>query len=67
MLELGYFLGRLGRNRVCALMKDDVTVPSDYLNVLYTPMDEHGAWRTKLAGEIYAAGIEIDFKKAAVG
>jgi len=30
LLELGYFVGRLGRSRVCALKRGDVEVPSDF-------------------------------------
>jgi hypothetical protein len=60
MLELGFFLGKLGRGRVCALHKGDVEIPSDYSGVLYIPMDEAGAWEIKIAKELKAAGIEID-------
>jgi predicted nucleotide-binding protein len=62
VLELGYFLGRLGRNRVCALYVDDVEVPSDYQGVAYIKLDEEGAWRTKLAQEFVQAGMPIDLK-----
>ncbi|HEX3697630.1 MAG TPA: nucleotide-binding protein [Polyangia bacterium] len=39
MLELGYFIGRLGRSRDCALYKDGVELPSDLHGVLYVQMD----------------------------
>jgi len=39
IMELGYFLGRLGRERVCALYKEGVEIPSDYQGVLYTEYD----------------------------
>ncbi len=52
ILELGYFVGRLGRERVCALRKGDVTLPSDYLGVLYKPVDTAGAWRYNLGKEL---------------
>ncbi len=61
ILELGYFIGKLGRSRVCALRKGDhMELPSDILGVLYKPMDEGGAWQYQLAGEIKAAGIDVD-------
>ena len=60
ILELGYFLARLGRDRVCALMKSDVEIPSDFHGVVYTPLDVHGAWRVGLARELKAAGYSID-------
>lgn len=64
VLELGFFLGKLGRNRVCALYKEDVEIPSDYQGVLYLPIDAMGAWRLSLARELKAAGIDIDLNKA---
>lgn len=61
ILELGYFLGRLSRERVVALRKGDVEIPSDILGVVYTPLDEAGAWRLALARELHAADYEIDW------
>ena len=48
ILELGYFLGRLGRSRVCALYAEGVEIPSDYSGVLYVMLDAGGAWRLRL-------------------
>lgn len=64
ILELGYFLGRLGRNRVCALYTKGVEIPSDYKGVLYVELDEHGGWRISLAKELKAAGLPVDMNKA---
>lgn len=64
ILELGFFLGSLGRKRVCALYKENVEIPSDYKGVLFIPMDKNNAWQLSLAREIKAAGIEIDLNKA---
>ena len=63
IFELGFFLGKLGRDRVCALYKKGVEIPSDYKGVLFVPMDEVGAWKLSLAKEIKAAGISIDLNK----
>ena len=60
LLELGYFLGSLGRSHVCALREDGVEIPSDLSGVLYVPFDAAGAWKLRLAKEIKAAGIDID-------
>ena len=60
ILELGYFMGRLGRVRVCALHKSGVELPSDYQGVLYIEMDSSGAWRAKLAQELVQAKLPID-------
>ena len=58
VLDLGYLIGKLGRSSVCALMKGDIEIPSDYAGVLYESMDNAGAWKLTLAREIRAAGID---------
>jgi predicted nucleotide-binding protein len=60
ILELGYFIGRLGRDRVCALKGGGVIEPSDLHGVLYVPFDDYGAWKLLLARELRAAQIDID-------
>lgn len=60
VLELGYFMGKLSRNRICALSKGDVEIPSDYRGVLGVTMDSRGAWKVELAREMKSAGLEID-------
>jgi predicted nucleotide-binding protein len=60
VLELGYFIGRLGRSRVCALYKGNVELPSDYQGVLYIELDAPGAWQAKLAQEFVQAKLPID-------
>ena len=64
ILELGYFLGKLGRNRVTALYMGDVEIPSDYSGVAFVGVDERGAWRLELARELKAAGLDIDLNLA---
>lgn len=64
IFELGYFLGRLGRKRVCVLYREGVQIPSDYQGVLFIPLDDGGAWKLPLAREIKAAGIEVDLNRA---
>ena len=61
ILELGYFIGRLGRDRVCALKSDDLEIPSDFHGVVYTPYDSNGGWRQALAKELAGAGFDIDW------
>ena len=60
ILELGFFLGKLGRHRTCALLKEDVEIPSDYRGVLYINMDGQGAWKSELARELREAGLDVD-------
>jgi predicted nucleotide-binding protein len=64
IFELGYFIGKLGRNRVCALYRPEVEIPSDYSGVLYIELDEHGNWRLELAKEMKAARLPVDMNKA---
>jgi len=63
ILELGFFLGRLGRQRVCALYENGVEIPSDYHGVVYIPLDKEEAWCLKLGKELQAAGIKVDLNK----
>ncbi|SEM39934.1 Predicted nucleotide-binding protein containing TIR-like domain-containing protein [Sphingomonas gellani] len=63
ILELGYFVGALGRERVCALVRGSLEIPSDYMGVAYTKFDEGGGWRQELARELQAAGYEIDWNR----
>ncbi|WP_407500173.1 TIR domain-containing protein [Elizabethkingia anophelis] len=62
ILELGYFLGKLGREKVLSLYEEnsDLEIPSDYMGVLFTPYDGHGSWKTKLAKELRHVGYKID-------
>ncbi|HEX9050289.1 MAG TPA: nucleotide-binding protein [Anaeromyxobacter sp.] len=61
--ELGFFVGKLGRDHVCALHKGPLEIPSDIQGVIYTRMDDAGAWRFQLAKELHAAGIAVDLNR----
>ena len=63
VLELGYFIGRLGRDRVCALTYGGIEIPSDFGGVVYVPFDSNGGWREALGRELKSAGFEIDWKR----
>ncbi len=65
VLELGFFMAMLGRQRVCVLYRGDVEVPSDYAGVLYIELDNAGAWKFHLAREMRGVGIDIDLNKVA--
>lgn len=60
VLELGYAMGSLGRRRVAILHEDGLELPSDIAGVAYYPLDAAGAWRTRILGELKAAGIAVD-------
>lgn len=59
ILELSFFLGRLGRENVVALYKGDVEIPSDFSGVLYKRYDSDGAWPYKLTRELKESGYEV--------
>ena len=61
--ELDYFLGKLSRERVCTLKVGEVEIPSDWVGVVDEPFDSGGRWKQTLAGELQAAGYEIDWNK----
>jgi predicted nucleotide-binding protein len=56
--EMFWFAGRLGRDKVCALVKGNIDMPTDFAGVVYTPMDDHGGWKSKLLQELAAAGYK---------
>lgn len=58
VLELGYFIAKIGRERVCALYEDGVEIPSDINGFLYVPLKP--GWHTEVIRELQAARIEID-------
>jgi predicted nucleotide-binding protein len=59
VLELGYFIGKLGRSQVAAFRKGDVEIPSDYLGVVWQPFDS--GWQVALAQELQAGGFKIEW------
>ena len=60
IFELGFFIGKLGRNRVCALYERGVEIPSDYQGVLFVPLDDNQSWQVRLAKEMRVAGLPVD-------
>lgn len=60
VFELGYFIGKLGRNRVMALVDGDIEIPTDISGVVYTGLDPQGFWKYALAKELREAGYEVD-------
>ena len=64
VFELGFFIGRLGRDRGCPFVKGGVETPSDYDGVVHTKLDNSGGWKTKLIQELKAADYDIDANRA---
>ena len=67
LLELGYFIGRLGRDKVCALKRGELEIPSDFAGVVWEQMDNNDGWKQSLARELKAAGHAIDWNKVMRG
>ena len=65
ILELGYFVAKLGRAKVVPLYRDgsDIELPSDIAGVIYTPYDRAGTWKHQLVKELKAAGYDVDANK----
>ena len=64
VFEFGYFIGKLGRKRVCALVKGSIEMPSDSDGILYVPLDDNDGWKIKLIKELNAADFNLDANKA---
>jgi len=62
IFELGYFIGKLGRDKVFVLheIENDFEIPSDYSGVLFVPFDKTGKWQFDLVKELKAIGISVD-------
>jgi len=65
VFELGYFMGKIGRDKVAALyqVSSDIEIPSDFFGVTYIPYDNSNTWKLRLATELRATGLEIDANK----
>ena len=65
ILELGYFIGKLGRNKVLVLFKDEPYFehPSDFVGVLYTSFKD--GWELEMVKELQSCGYDVDANKLA--
>ena len=63
IFEFGYFVGKIGRGRVCALMEAGVEKPSDLDGVVYVRLGLDDAWTMQLVKELKAAGYDVDANK----
>lgn len=63
LLELGYFIGRLGRENVCAIANGTMELPTDFAGVVWETLDAQGGWKSALGRELEAAGFDIDWNK----
>jgi len=60
ILEFGYFMGKLGRDRVCCLYKGDVELPSDMHGIVYLPFkDSVYECKAEIVTELKEAGYKV--------
>lgn len=59
IFEMGFFIGQLGVERVCALVPPGVEYPSDYDGIVYVPFDDAEGWQRKLVTELHAANVPV--------
>lgn len=63
VFEMGYFMGRLGRSRVVALLDNGVEKPGDIDGFVYvSTVDEYG-WKLRLVKELNNCGYNVDANK----
>jgi predicted nucleotide-binding protein len=62
VFHLGFWIGRLGRNRVFALYYDQRSFrwPTEHFDVIYTPLDRNDAWKKELVSRLKASGITFN-------
>lgn len=60
VFEAGYFMGKLGRDRVVFLADSGIELPSDLSGVVYTSTSN---WQVELLKELRTMGYQVDFNK----
>lgn len=60
VFETGYFMGRLGRDKIIMIVDPDVEAPSDIQGVVYT---NNTYWQMELLKELKGMGFSIDMNK----
>lgn len=65
IFELGFFVGKLGREHVFILYREEhnFEFPTDYSGICYTPYDSKSQWRFDLVGELNSCGYNVDANK----
>lgn len=59
VFEAGFFMGKLGRERVALLYEQGVELPSDLQGFVYTELDDAGGWEKELLVELRNAEMEV--------
>lgn len=56
IFEHGYLMAKLGRDKTCYLIKDDIEIPGDISGLIYIPYNRSFDWRTRILQELRNAG-----------
>ncbi len=64
IFELGYLIGRLKQNLVCALYEEGLDLPSEYQSGVFIPYDEGGLWKLLIARNMKIANVDVDLNRA---
>lgn len=59
VFEHGFLMGKLGRSRVVAVVKDEVEIPNDISGIVYISMDEYDNWKDELKKEMRDIGYQV--------
>ena len=57
---LGMLVGKMGRDKVCAIINDKSTGIDTYDGITYVPVDPAGAWKFMMIKNLKMAGFQVD-------
>jgi predicted nucleotide-binding protein len=64
IFELGFLMGRLEPNLVCALYEEGLDLPSEFKGSVLIPYDAGGLWKLLVARALKVADVDVDLNKA---
>jgi predicted nucleotide-binding protein len=64
VLELGFLMGRLKPEQVCALCEEGLDLPAEFKAGTVIPYDAGGLWKLLVARAMKMAGVDIDLNRA---
>jgi predicted nucleotide-binding protein len=62
-LNHGFLIGKMGRNKVCVLVNENLENQNDISGIVYVAIDETDLWCYSVARELKKAGYNLDMKK----
>ncbi len=60
IFELGFFIGKLGRDKVLPFYTEKIEQPSDYRGVVYNQIDRGEGWKLIMARELAQLNLPVD-------